>query len=852
MTSDRTGRSRSRYSTFAIILISAAALFGATAARHGGEDPPSPWTRTEEEAPPPVDPEEAFGRAEGWEEPGERPAPRRVFSEFLLTHTDAQVVVTGPVAHTVVTQTWENPNREPVDGLYVFPLPENAAVTDLTLRIGTRRIEGVMRRREEARALYEKARAEGRVTALLDQERPNVFAQQVANIMPGMRIEVTIELDQEVRCDDGDCAYVLPTVVGPRFIPARQADPGRIAPPVAHPLATGQGLSFRIEVDAGMPVRELRSVNHPMRFSADRDERMTGNFSGRGAERLDRDVEVRWRLGGREPEFGVLAWRDAGESRGPGVFTLYVAPPIGGADDALAAPRELVFVLDCSGSMSGQPIEAAKDVVRQALDAARPGDTLQILRFSDRASGLWPMPVAATPANVRRALDYLDTLHGEGGTEMLSGIRAALDPPADPERLRLVAFLTDGYIGNEAEILGEVRRRLGEGRIFAFGIGSSVNRYLLENLAQEGRGAAAFLGPRETPDAMVRRFVERIETPVFTDLQLSWEGVEVDDQEPAAIPDLFAGQPLVVHGHYDRPGSGAVVLEGMLRGRRVTLRRAVTLPAAAADHEALARLWARARIDRLTRESYGSLHPDTVEKVTDLGLRLHLMTPYTSLVAVDRVVSNTRGGSTPVDVPVELPSGVSYEGIFGEGEAKALGYGGVAGARTRTQVAAAPPSLPILGRNHQDVLKVSPGVAGGMPSEGDIVPRVKERVEEASGGPAQAPPKPTPAAGVAFLQLVLVEEDGTRRIVESDGEAWIEGSGRRRLVRTLTADQLAAVAAALDAASTEAWEAGDATWARGRARIVLVTPGGMTRSRALALLDARPGALLALLRAATS
>jgi len=660
-----------------------------------------------------------------------------------------------------------------------------------------------------------------------------------------MCIEVTIEFDQEVRCDAGDCAYVLPTVVGPRFIPARQADPGRIAPPVAKPgVDTGQTLSFRIDLDAGMPVRDLRSVNPAMAFNSDRNDRVIGTLSGRASERLDRDVEVRWRLGGREPEFGVVAWRDARDGREPGVFTLYVAPPVGGDIETVAAPRELVFVLDCSGSMSGQPIEAAKDVVRQALGAARPGDTLQLLRFSDRASGLWPLPVPATPANVRRALAYLDTLQGEGGTEMLSGIRAALDPPADPERLRLVAFLTDGYIGNEAEILGEVRRRLGDARIFSFGIGSSVNRYLLENLAQEGRGASAFLGPRETPDAMVRRFVERIETPVFTDLRLSWEGLVVDDQEPAAIPDLFAGQPLVVHGHYDRPGSGAVVLEGRLRGRRVTLRRAVTLPAAAADHAALARLWARARIDRLTRESYGSLHPDTAQQVTDLGLRFHLMTPYTSLVAVDRVVSNPTGGGQQVDVPVEIPSGVSYEGIFGDADTKQAASGGIAYRMQPMSAVAVFPEESAFGRDSQDVLTLAPGASGDVRKEKDSakVP-----------GKAQANrPAPPATPRIPFQQIVLVEEDGTRRILESDGEAWIEGSGSRHLVRTLTADQMDAIAAALDAAGTDTWEAGDATWARGRSRLVLVTPGGMTRSRALALLDLRPGALLALLRAATS
>ncbi|HKQ96557.1 MAG TPA: VIT and VWA domain-containing protein [Candidatus Polarisedimenticolia bacterium] len=830
----------SRFSTFGLLLF-AATLCGLTAA---------------------ADRRDGDVRTDGaWERVDDRFAPQpAAVSPFLLTHTDAEASVSGPVAHTVVTQQWENPNSEPVDGLYIFPLPENAAVTDLAIQVGGRRIEGVMRRREEARAIYERARTEGRVTALLDQERPNVFAQRVANIMPGMRVEVTIEFDQEVRCDAGDCSYVLPTVVGPRFVPARQVDPGNILPPVTRPEnGTGQTLSFRFDLDAGMPVSDLRSVNHAMRFDTDRAGRITGAFSGRAAERLDRDVEVHWRLGGRDPEFGVIAWRDTGESREPGVFTLYVAPPIDAATDA-ATPRELVFVLDCSGSMSGQPIEAAKDVVRRALGSARPADTLQILRFSDRASGLFPNPVPATSANIRRALAYLDKLEGEGGTEMLSGIRAALDPAADPERLRIVAFLTDGYIGNETEILGEVRRRLGTSRIFAFGIGSSVNRYLLENLAQEGRGVAAFLGPRETPDDMVKRFVERIETPVFTDVRLTFEGIDVRDQEPAAIPDLFAGQPLVVHGRYDRPGAGALVLEGRLRGRRVTLRRTISLPSVAADHEALARLWARARIERLTRQAYGNLPPDAVTAATDLGLRFHLMTPWTSLVAVDRVVSNDSGGSCPVDVPVETPEGVSYEGIFGDAEKAVYGFGEAAQKNApglldrmrslgyvgpaRAAAPPAPPMSPIDAKvDRIDEAAAEPGARGSTTAgSGASGPK--------STGSRVLTPKEAPKP--AFLRLVVVEEDGTRRMIESDGRAFIEDPAGRRLVRTLTAEQLETLALAIDAAGADTWSTGDATYARGRARLILVSAGGMTRSRALALLDPGSGSLLALVRAATS
>jgi Ca-activated chloride channel family protein len=793
---------------------------------------------------------------------------------FLLAHTDARAVVTGPVAHTVLRQEWTNPNLVPLDATYIFPLPDNAAVTGLTMTIGSRRIEAAMRRREEARAVYEQARRAGQVAALLDQERPNVFAQQVANIMPGERIDITIEFDHDLRCDDGVCEYILPTVVGPRFVPARQGDPGRIAPPLS--LGTGHRLTFTLDLDEGMPIHDLESPSHTMAIQDTGFGRASVRLASEET-RLDRDVVVRFRLGGRDAEFGVLAWRGARSARaggeddkaqdgasparddGAGIFTLFLMPPVASESEAQATPRELTFLLDCSGSMTGEPIEAAKEVVRRSLRAARASDTLQILRFSDQASGLWPDPVPVTPANVTRALEFLDTLHGEGGTEMLSGIRAALDRPADRERLRLVSLLTDGYIGNETEILAEVRRVLGPARLFAFGIGSSVNRYLLENLAQEGRGTASFLARGEDPEDMVKRFVKRIGTPVLTDLRLSWEGIDVDDLEPSLPPDLFAGQPLVIHGRYRRPGAGALVLEGLQQGgRRLTLRRTVALPAYAEDHEALARLWARSRIDRLTRESYGRPGPDVIAAVTDLALRFRLMTSYTSLVAVDQVVSNHGGVARSVDVPVELPAGMDP-----------INAGRTSECAVKVAASNAPRSAMVQGIAGRS----APAPAAAPPA--GVIDRMKEEARRQAAQPAPAPQNSTappssrtdrdrkdtrpvppidPAAepdAVSFVLVRLVEEDGTTRTIESDGEAWLVAQKRRTLVRTLSTEEVRALRQALFEAGAEHWTHGDATFARGRARLVVLLGDSTTHSIEIPSGDPTVEAIVTLLRAAT-
>jgi len=689
-------------------------------------------------------------------------------SPFLLKRTDARAVVTGPVAHVVVTQSWENPNSFPVDGLYIFPLPENAAVNDMQLVIGDRTVRAEMRRREEARQIYEQARREGRVAGLLDQERPNIFAQRVANIMPGQAIQVVLAFDHEIRCEGGDCEYVFPSVVGPRFIPAGQADPGEIAPPVVEDgRSTRHVLALTVEVDAGVPIRDVTSPSHRTVISRDEDARVRAVLAEGETARLDRDFKLRWRVGGNAPEIGLLAWRDTEESGAAGAFTLILQPPADEAAEA-AAPRELVFVLDCSGSMRGVPLDAAKNVVRRALDSVRPGDTFQIIRFSESASGLGPEPLAATEENIHLALGYLDSLHGGGGTHMLSGIRAALDRPADPDRLRIVAFLTDGYIGNEDEIFAEIRRNLGGARLFSFGI---------------GRGASAFLGPRETPDEMVRRFARRIDTPVLTDIRITWEDLEVQDLEPARIPDLFAGQALLLHGRYTRPGTGVVVVEGRRGGRYETFRKVAILTELETDHEAIGRLWARARIHRLSRELRDGPREDVQEKIVALGLEHRLVTRWTSLVAVDSEIANRTGEAREIAVPVEMPEDVSYEGVFGKK------------GRGKVQMAYAAPASSFAVSASGDA-----SVAMRQPPPTREVGRLSlSKDEDETDKPAEAVDR---RAGVSFTQITLHLDDGAFLVVEEDGEVWRVEQRRRTLVRALTAGELDQVRSLLGAAKS--------------------------------------------------
>ncbi|MCI0568086.1 MAG: VIT and VWA domain-containing protein, partial [Acidobacteria bacterium] len=660
---------------------------------------------------------------------------------------------------------------------------------------------------------------------LLDQERPNIFAQRVANLSPGERIQVVISMDHEVRCEGSQCEYLFPTVVGPRFIPARQNAPGAIDPPVVAPgQRTQQRFTLALDLEAGVPIQALESPSHAISTVKQGRGVQRISLSGGATEILNRDFRLRWQVGDEKPEVAVMAWRDPRRSADPGVFTLILQPPVHPSEEE-AAPRELVFVLDCSGSMMGVPLEAAKNVVRRALGSVRPQDTFQIIRFSDSTSGLGSRPLPATRENLHRALAFLDSLHGEGGTEMIAGIRAALGFPADPERLRIVAFLTDGYIGNEREILAEVRRLIGSARLFSFGIGSSVNRYLLEGLAEEGRGEAAFLGPRETPDQMVQRFAQRISSPLLTDVRITWRDVEVMDQLPERVPDLFAGQPLILRGRYRRPGTGVVEVEGFSRGRRQIYRNVVSLPSAAEDHEALGRLWARARIHQLERELHDGERPEAVETITSLGLRHRLMTAYTSLVAVDSEISNWTGRSSPVSVPVEMPEDVSYEGIFGAAnQAKSKIY------PASTTV---PPGAELSALGYVGTRKDTKPVVPGLSQDGSKVELATPRDER----DAEPPP--------AFTRLTLFQTAGQGWVFQGDGQLLRIAGGRTVYVKTLAEQDLELIRKALTAARTDQWVGGGAG-----PRIVLEMKA-MSRVVGLPSGNAAVEALAALLRTLT-
>ena len=581
-----------------------------------------------------------------------------------LKHTAVRAEISGFVARVNVTQHYENTTGRKVEAIYTFPLPAMAAVDDMTMTVGDRTIRAKIKEREEARRIYDEARNRGHVASLLDQERPNIFRQSVANIEPGAKVKIVISYVETLKYEEGDYEWSFPMVVGPRYIPRHTPDAAKVNPKYAPPeTRAGHDLSLEVVLDAGLPIRDLRSKTHEIEASQTSSSRATLKLARRAVV-PNKDFVLSYSVAGEKISDALITHKG---DRG-GYFTFILQPP-----DRITAedvtPKELIFVLDTSGSMSGFPIEKAKETMKLALDGMYPRDTFNLITFAGDTHILFPQPVPATRENLATAQAFLAGRRGGGGTEMMKAIHAALAPSNQRDHVRIVCFMTDGYVGNDFEIVEEVKRNPGA-RVFSFGIGSSVNRFLLEKMAAEGRGEAEFVGLNDDGSAAARRFHERVRSPLLTDVSLQWEGMPVSDVYPRRIPDLFSARPVVVHGRYGRAASGEITLRGLMSGKPFARRIRVNFPGSQPAHDTMATLWARARIDDLMSQNWGGLQNGSFEpalkrEITDLGINYRLMTQFTSFVAVEEQRVTRGGESVVVEVPVEMPDGVSHEGVFG-------------------------------------------------------------------------------------------------------------------------------------------------------------------------------------------
>ncbi|MCG9131258.1 VWA domain-containing protein [Candidatus Poribacteria bacterium] len=628
--------------------------------------------------------------------------------ECPLKHTDVKANIAGFIARVTVTQTFHNPYDEKIEAVYVFPLPHTAAIDDMTMTVGDRRIVGLIKRRAEAEALYQEAIQQGKTASLLEQERPNIFTQSVGNIPSKDEVHIKISYVDVLDYDMGTYEFHFPMVVGPRYIPGtptsrtpklldelqgkvgeleaplegapegadpsgtgvspdtdRVPDASRITPPVLKPgYRTAHDISLSVSLDAGVPIQDIEITNHTAAVERAGASGATAVLSP--ADSIpNKDFVMKYAVAGKKPEMAVLA-----HAKGPeqGYFMLMIQPKLD-AELAEAPPREIVFLVDTSGSMSGVPTKKVKETMHHFLRLTKPNDALQVITFASRADKLFKKSVPATQENIEHALNFTQQVQSGGGTEMLKAIKLVLNEPVDPERVRIIVMLSDGYIGNEAEIIAEVDKRAGDQiRFWAIGVGSSPNRYLIDGVAKHGGGMAKVLELNTDPGPLVAEIADRIHRAQLAKIQIDWNGLSVYETYPRRIPELWAGRPVIMFGRYATGGNKNIELSGSAEGKPVKYKLHVTLPETQPDRDVLPKVWARKKIEDLSAQLYLTELPEVIEEITNIALNHRLMTQYTSFVAVDEAdmqpINQEAKAPRQVVVPVPLPEGTDFRGFY--------------------------------------------------------------------------------------------------------------------------------------------------------------------------------------------
>ncbi len=720
---------------------------------------------------------------------GEKPDKKL---EMPLQHTDVKIEVSGFVASATVTQRYQNPFKKPIEAVYTFPLPNDAAVDDMQMTIGQRTIKGLIKRKKEAREIYERARERGQRASLLEQERPNIFTQSVANIMPGDNIVITIRYVNILRYTEGNYELVFPMVVGPRYIPGNTAtghsgtgwapdtdvvpDASRITPPVLKPgERTGHDISLSVKLDAGVPIKDVQSISHVIDIKHINPHEKTLKIH-RADTLPNKDFVLRYQVAGKAPEMATIAHHD---ERG-GFFTLIIQPQQT-VTDAQVIPRELIFIVDTSGSMSGFPIEKSKEAMRRLIKGMRSTDIFNVIRFAGDTGTLWNKPQPHTETNVDKALRYVEGFRGQGGTEMRKGILEALAQPAAEGYLRIAFLLTDGYIGDEFRIFQSIEKERRGARVFSLGVGSSVNRYLLDRAAEIGLGEAFYIRQDENSQKVIDKFFQRVDRPALAHIEIDWGNLDVTELSPAKVPDLWAGQPIRIHGRYTQGGEENIVVRGQLANQPYQQKLRVKLPKTQPAHEAMATVWAREKVHQLMNQMVrDGQTKELIEKVTQLGLTFRLMTQWTSFVAVEEKVVNVDGKPETIVQPVEIPEGVSYEGVFGEqpmarGAMSSRGFAAkgsrLRAAPARRSIHPRGPSMMLSAPRAKSVpqmkpryrggefaprssvkpsLKIAPSIPSSVGSVASMKKSPQESDDEAVG--MAPPPPPTPALSLSIPQ----------------------------------------------------------------------------------------------------
>jgi Ca-activated chloride channel family protein len=590
--------------------------------------------------------------------------------QLPLKSTGADVSIAGVIADVKVMQVYQNTGKQAIEAIYVFPASTRASVYGMKMTIGERTIIARIQEKEKARQEYEQAKQEGKSASLLEQQRPNVFQMNVANIMPGDLIRVELSYTELLIPTEGVYEFAYPTVVGPRYSNKPEASTTSSESWVKNPyLHQGEAPPYTFDIttriSAGIPIQEVICASHKVNVAYDGPAAANIQLDPTEKTGGNRDYILKYRLAGGQIQSGLLLYPGEKEN----FFLLMMQPP-GKVLPAMIPAREYIFIVDISGSMHGFPLDISKNLLKSLISGLKPTDTFNVLLFAGSSAMLSEKSMPADPANIARAIQVIDHQSGGGGTELLPALKRALALAGDEKRSRTIVIATDGYVDVEKDAFQVIRDNLGRANMFAFGIGTSVNRFLIEGIARAGMGEAFVITGPTDAESKAEKFKKYIQSPVLTKVKTDFEGFQAYDVEPPALPDVLAERPVILFGKWKGDPKGVIRLSGISGDRPYTASIDAGSAKPTAANSAIRYLWARHRIAVLSDYQKLSSDDTRVKEITRLGLEYNLLTEYTSFVAIDSLVRNVDGKSTTIQQPLPLPQGVSDLAVGGSSTAR--------------------------------------------------------------------------------------------------------------------------------------------------------------------------------------
>jgi Ca-activated chloride channel family protein len=577
--------------------------------------------------------------------------------QLPLKETTADVTIAGVIAKVRIRQVFENKSKKPIEAIYVFPASTRAAVHAMRMKIGKRIIKAKIEERKKARKKYEQAKKEGKRASLLEQQRPNVFTMNVANIMPKDKIEVQLDYTELLVPEDSVYEFVYPTVVGPRYGGGadKNKDKWIENPYLRQGKKETYKFDIKVKIESAIPIKKIFSPSHRININYLSQKRAKIQLDEDGGG--NRDFIIRYTLAGKKIETGTLLYSHKHEK----FFIVMIEPPLRPSASQIP-PREYIFVLDVSGSMYGFPLETAKELIKQLISNLRSGDYFNLVLFSGASYVMSERSLPVTSSNINQAIAIIERQRGGGGTELMQALRSAYSIPKVQAKgiSRTVVVITDGYVGVEAQVFKFIRKNLNEANLFAFGIGSSVNRALIEGMARAGIGESFIVLKPDEASKKADKFRRYIEQPVLTDISVKFHGFKTYDIAPEQIPDLMAQRPIIIFGKYAGAPKGKIQIKGITGKGRFIKTIEITEEALKKANSPIRYIWARKWVEILSDQlAVVPKDADLKQAITTIGLYYSLLTPFTSFVAIDTRVVRRGEKLETVKQPLPLPQGVS-------------------------------------------------------------------------------------------------------------------------------------------------------------------------------------------------